>query len=157
MHFEEGSRVKKGELLFSIDAAPFLAEVNRLEAEHHIAVSQAELAEKEFERAQRLISSKAISDETRDTRQANLQQANAKVLSLKAALLQAELQLDYTQITAPIDGVVSKAFVTAGNYVTQGDTVLTTWSQVRIYAYFDISQDDYLNFAVQTGQANAHC
>ena len=156
VHFVEGSVVQAGDLLFSIDAAPFLAEVNRLQAELVIAQSQEALAKKELTRANSLIKQKAISSEQLDARAANLQQASARINAVTAALLQAELQLDYTQITAPIAGTVSNAFITKGNFVNAGDSVLTTLvSNDKLHAYFDANQETYLEYAGAKNRAGS--
>jgi membrane fusion protein, multidrug efflux system len=148
VHFTEGALVQKGDLLIQIDARPFAAEVARLSAELQSAQSAAELAESEYLRAQRLLAQRAISVEMLDNRQARRQQTAAAVASVKAALTRAELDLSYTRITAPISGRVSYAAVTAGNYVTAGQSRLTSLvSTEKMYAYFDVDEQTYLKYA----------
>ncbi len=156
VHFEEGSFVEQGELLFSIDSAPFEAEVSRLQADLNIAMSQHALAKKEYERANRLIKTNAIAKELLDTRAASVAQTIARTKAVAAALKAAQLQLDYTQITAPIAGRVSSAYITQGNYVNAGTSVLTNLvSSTQLHTYFNANQDTYLDFKAAQTSAQA--
>lgn len=94
--------VNKGDLLVQIDPKPFAAEVARLKAELQSAQSASDLAQSEYQRAEKLSVARAISAELLDTRLARKQQTAASVASVKAALERAELDLSYTRITAPI-------------------------------------------------------
>ncbi|MFC4701167.1 efflux RND transporter periplasmic adaptor subunit [Glaciecola siphonariae] len=156
VHFEEGSFVAQGELLFSIDSAPFTAEVNRLKADLSIATSQQNLAKKEFERANSLIKKNAISRELLDTRSAAVAQTKARADAVSAALEAAQLQLSYTQITAPISGRVSNAYITQGNFVNAGESVLTSLvSSSQLHTYFNANQSTYLAFKEAQTSAKA--
>lgn len=147
VHFTEGALVNKGDLLVELDPKPFAAEVARLKAELQSAQSALVLAENEYNRAEKLSSARAISDELLDTRLARKQQTAASVASVKAALQRAELDLSYTRITAPISGRVSYAQITAGNYVNAGQSQLTSLvSTDKMYAYFDVDEQSYLKY-----------
>ena len=147
VHFREGHLVEAGEVLFSIDNRLFVAEVNRLKAELSSAQTSLNQAIKDYERAQRLSKTKAISQETVDARFADKQRSVASVSALKAALAKAELDLEFTLVRAPITGKVSFAEVTKGNYVTTGQTVLTSLvSTSKMYAYFDIDERNFLKY-----------
>jgi multidrug efflux system membrane fusion protein len=147
VHFREGHLVEAGEVLFSIDNRLFVAEVNRLKAELSSAQTSLNQAIKDYERAQRLSKTKAISQETVDARFADQQRSVASVSALKAALAKAELDLEFTLVRAPITGKVSFAEVTKGNYVTTGQTVLTSLvSTSKMYAYFDIDERSFLKY-----------
>lgn len=146
--FEEGALVEEGEPLFFIDNRSFKAEVKRLKAELLQAKSQFNLAQREYDRAQRLVKTNAISQEIVDNRFAAQQQSRAQVSSVSAALELAKLNLSYTRVTAPISGRVSNALITKGNYVTAGQSVLTTLvSTKEVFAYFDADEQTYLKYS----------
>lgn len=145
--FEEGSEVSAGDVLFVIDDKPFAAKVQQLQAQLATAVSQQALAEKEYQRAQSLLDRNAVSQEIRDDRLAALEQANAQIDSFSAELELAELDLGYTKVTAPISGRVSRALITKGNFVTAGQSVLTSLvSTDNAYVYFDADEQTYLKY-----------
>src|SRR2546422_7027120 len=152
VHFKEGKEVKKGDLLFTIDPRPYQAEYDRADAEHQRAVSQAELAKNDFERAKRLIATKAISEEDFDTKAKTYTAAEAAVMSAKAAEDSARLNLEFTEIHSPIDGRISRALVTEGNLVSggvsgAGATLLTTVVSLDpLYLYGDADERAILKY-----------
>src|SRR5206468_5343643 len=93
VHFKEGKEIKRGDLLFTIDPRPYQAEYDRADAEHQRAISQSALAMNDFERAKRLIATKAISEEDYDTKGKTYTAAQAAVMSAKAASNLARLNL----------------------------------------------------------------
>jgi multidrug efflux system membrane fusion protein len=155
--FAEGSLVKKGDLLFQIDPRPFQAEVKRLEAQLQQArASQARTAS-EARRGERLRKSNAISAELADARASAAQEAQAAVAGIQAELDNARLNLSFTRVTAPIDGRVSRAEVTAGNLVTAGQSQLTSLvSTDRVYAYFDADERVFLKYVELARQTGGH-
>ena len=152
VHFKEGKEVKKGDLLFTIDRRPYQAEYDRADAEHQRAVSQAELAKNDFERAKRLIATKAISEEDLDTRAKTYTAAEAAVMSAKATEDSARLDLEFTEIRSPVDGRTSRAYVTEGNLVSSGvggsgATLLTTVVSLDpLYLYTDADERAVLKY-----------
>lgn len=146
--FHEGDLVKEGDLLFQIDDRSFRADVARLEAELEGARSRETLTAAEARRAGNLIKRGAISAEVRDQRQSAYRSARAETQAVAAQLDYARLQLEFTRVTAPISGRVSRANITEGNYVAAGDSVLTSIvSTGDIYAYFDADEQTYLKYA----------
>lgn len=126
-----------------------------MKAELNSAQSAALQADKEYSRAEKLSSQRAISGELLDSRLARKQQTAATVASVEAALERAKLDLSYTTITAPITGRVSYAQVTEGNFVTAGQSQLTSLvSTDKMYAYFDVDEQSYLKYVrlAETGK-----
>jgi multidrug efflux system membrane fusion protein len=145
--FTEGSLVKKGDLLFQIDPRPFEAEVRSLEAQLQQVRANLSRTENEAKRGERLRASNAISAELADARTSAAQEARAGVANIQAQLENARLNLSFTRITAPIDGRVSRAEITAGNLVNAGQTLLTSVvSTDRVYAYFDVDERVFLKY-----------
>ena len=136
VRFQSGQLVKKGDVLFVIDPRWNQAVFDQREAEY-------EQARREEERTTQLLANQAISTEEADARKARYEET-------KAALDSARLDLEYTQVRAPIDGRVSRALLTEGNYVsgTAGSaSLLTTIVSVDpVYVYADIDEDSYLKF-----------
>jgi len=152
VHFKEGKEVKKGDLLFTIDPRPYQADFDRADAEHERALSQADLAKNDAERAKRLIATKAISEEDFDTKTKSYNASLAAVKSAKAALDLAKLNLEFTEIRSPIEGRAGRAIVTEGNLVSGGTsgagaTLLTTVVSVDpLYCYIEIDEHSILKY-----------
>src|SRR5271169_3045884 len=127
VHFKDGQEVKQGDLLFSIDPDPYLAELARARAQLAAAQTQAGLARSQEARADKLIGVKAISAEEYDQLTSGTRNAVANVQAAEAAVQTAQLNVGYTQIWAPIAGRMSRANVTAteGNLVNVGDQLTT--------------------------------
>ncbi len=147
VHFREGQLVKKGDLLFTLDARPYQAELARFEAQLAATRTQAELARAEMKRAEPLVASKVVSGQEFDQLTAAVRNADAQVKAAQAAVQQAALNVSFTRITAPVAGRSSRAGVTPGNLIGVGEPVLTTLvSSDRVYAYFDASEALYLKY-----------
>jgi len=104
VHFKEGAVVRQGELLFQIDPRPFQAEVDRLKGDLSQARAQRSRAQSDFERAERLHNNDGMSAEEYDRRAAVRNEAEARIASTEGALRGAELNLEFTRVTAPITG-----------------------------------------------------
>lgn len=150
VNFKDGAVVKKGEVLFEIDPRPFQAEVNRLQGELVRAQTRLALAKNDAARAQRLLKSKAISEEEADSRAKGESEAEAAVKAASAALDAARLNLEFTTVNAPISGRVDRALITRGNLIqggAVGSTLLTTIVSLDpVYVYFDGDERTYLKY-----------
>jgi multidrug efflux system membrane fusion protein len=145
--FDEGSLVKKGDLLFQIDPRPFEAEVKRLQAQLQQARANSTRTANEARRGDRLRQSNAISAELADARSSAAAAAQAHVAAIQAELENAQLNLSFTRITSPIDGRVSRAEITEGNLVGAGQSLLTSVvSTDKVYAYFDADERVFLKY-----------
>jgi RND family efflux transporter MFP subunit len=149
--FTEGSMVKKGDLLFVIDPRPYTAILRRAEADLALAKARLDLADKRLDRANKLVARNAISQEEADTRAAEARQAAAGVQSAEAAVEAARLDVEYTEVRAPVGGRVSRKLVTEGNLInggsgTQGNLLTTIVSLDPIYVYFDADERAYLKY-----------
>jgi RND family efflux transporter MFP subunit len=145
IHFTDGAEVKVGDLLFVIDPRPYQAEVDRGQATF-------ELAENDLQRAGALRGTKAISEEEYDSRSKAAREA-------KAALDVARLNLEYTHITAPINGKIGRRLVTVGNLVQGGagaaSTLATLVTMDPIYGYFDIAEEAFLRYRINTSDPSS--
>jgi multidrug efflux system membrane fusion protein len=142
-HFVEGALVKRGDLLVTIDPAPYAAEVDRAQAQVVAAQARLSYAKIERERAQRLVEERFIAQSQVDNRVNAEQEADANLRAAQAALQSARLNLGYTQVRAPVSGRVGKLEITVGNLVAAGPEapVLTTLVSVDpMYASFDADE-----------------
>ncbi len=150
VHFVEGSEVKAGDLLFTIDPREHTAAVAEAEAEVARARIRHELAEGEAKRAQPLAASKALSVDTYETRQKTATEALQAVKAAEASLAAAKLDLEFTEVRAPISGRISNARVTAGNLViggTNNPTLLTTIVSLDpIHCYIEVDERSSLRY-----------
>jgi RND family efflux transporter MFP subunit len=150
VRFHSGQLVKKGDVLFAIDRRWHQAEFDRRQAEYRQAKVRRENAEREAGRTEQLLIRNAISTEEAEARQARFNEAKAALLAAEAALDTGRLDLEHTDIRAPISGRVSRELVTAGNYVSGlagAATLLTTIVSVDpIYVYADVDENSLLKF-----------
>jgi len=147
--FEEGKPVKKGELLYEIDPKPFIAAVNRAKGVLASAMADLAKARQDVARYKPLVEQNAISREEYETSVSLEQAAVAKTDAARAAVESAQLELGYTKVTAPIDGLVGKTEVKAGALVGRGQSTLLTSVSTNdpIHCRFTLSERDYLALA----------
>jgi RND family efflux transporter MFP subunit len=148
IHFKNGTTVKQGDLLFVIDPRPYQAELERARAELGLANARLERTGKDLARAQMLVRSRAVSEEEVDTRVSEQRQAQESVQAARATVNAAQLNVEFTQVRAPISGRISRNLVSVGNLITGGttqSTVLTTIVSLDpIYCYFEADERSYL-------------
>lgn len=167
--FTEGAEVKKGDLLFVIDQRPYRAALERAQAQLAQARSEAKLAASRDARSTELLEANAVSREEYEARRANSAQASAAVRAAEAAVDAARLDLQFTEVRAPIDGRAGRALATAGNLVQADTTLLTTVVSLDpVHVYFEADERSFLKYqalarngkrssggnAVQVGLAN---
>lgn len=150
VHFQAGQAVRKGDTLFSIDSRWYRAQLDLAVAQAQQARAAAEIAEREARRADELLAASAISSEEAESRRSRAIQAQAALASAEAALAGARLDYDHTEVRAPIDGRISRAWVTPGNLVSgaPGNATLlaTIVSEGEAYVYADIDESTLLKF-----------
>jgi membrane fusion protein, multidrug efflux system len=145
MPFKEGSEVKKDQLLFEIDPRPYQDQLTLGQAQLATYKAQQQLADANFVRATHLIKDKTISEQEFEQYKSSKEQAAAQVQSAQANIAIYTLNLEFTRVTSPIDGRVSRYYLTLGNLVNQDQTLLTTVvSQDPMYAYFDTDEPTLL-------------
>ena len=149
--FEDGQIVKKGDLLFVIDPRPFQNALASAQAQQAQAQARLDLASRQVQRSSELRQRDFASQSVLDERQEELRQAAGALDAAKAAVADAELNLEFTRITAPVGGRIGRHEVSIGNLVTGGSgggtTLLTTIVSLDpIYFYFDMSEADYLAY-----------
>jgi RND family efflux transporter MFP subunit len=151
VHFTDGAIVQQGVLLFVIDPRPYQAELNRAKAALEQAIAQYERTQKDFARAQQLVKARAISQEEVDTRAADRRQAEEAVRAARAAVEAERLNVEFTQVRAPISGRISRAFVTEGNLINGGTAASTLLTRIvsldPIYGYFEVDERSYLKYS----------
>lgn len=147
VNFKEGQFVKKGDLLFVIDPRTFEAELASAKARVAEVEARVKLADTNLKRAKELFAADVVSQEVLDTRSCEMLSANAALLSAQAVLRNAQLNLDFAYIRAPISGRISEKLVDIGNLVVANSTVLTTIVKYdTIQAYFELSERDVVNY-----------
>lgn len=160
VHLAEGQQVEQGALLFVIDRRPFEAEVARARAEVARVSTTLRVAQLEFERGERLESSRAMSRETLEERRARRDSAQAEVDGKRAKLRLAELNLSFTEVRAPMSGLASDIRIDIGNLIAGGSadsTVLTTIVTLDpIELEFEGSETEFLRYTRLASAGTRH-
>ena len=146
--FNEGSLVRKGQLLYKIDPQPFLVAIDQAKANLATAQAALEKTNNDVARYKPLFEKQAVSKQELDNALSAQQAARAQVDAYKAALAQAQLDLGYTNITSPVDGVIGTTQTKVGSLVGRGTTLLNTVSQLNpILFRCAIAEAEYLRLA----------
>ncbi|HSG50558.1 MAG TPA: efflux RND transporter periplasmic adaptor subunit [Rheinheimera sp.] len=156
-NFTEGAKVQAEQSLFSLDAAPYQAAVNRNKAELVAAQARQAQAERTLNRLEKLRKDGAVSQQAYDDALSAVDVAKADVKTAEAILQQTQLQLNYTEVRSPIAGVVSRELVSEGTLVSGPDVLLTNVTQLDpMFVRFSIAERDQLRLRseVQTGQVD---
>jgi RND family efflux transporter MFP subunit len=158
VNFKEGSTVKQGDLLFTLDKRPFEIAVAAAQAEVARAKAQVDFAKADLERAAPLVESKALSEQVYEQRKSTLGVAEAQVMAADAQLRSAALNLEWAEVRAPIAGRISDKKIDVGNLVIGGQVNSTLMATIvttdPIHFVFDASEADYMRYARlnQSGQ-----
>nr|WP_246665386.1 efflux RND transporter periplasmic adaptor subunit [Rhizobium tropici] len=148
VHFKDGAIVKQGDLLFVIDQRPFITTLNESTASLEVAKSSLTLADAQFKRTESLSTTGSQSASTLDDRRRDLLSAQANVRGAQAAVDRANLDMDFTRITAPLGGRIDRRLISVGNLVQADQTVLTTIVSLDpIDFYFDVDERRLLSYA----------
>jgi RND family efflux transporter MFP subunit len=139
--FKDGAEVRANDVLFQIDPRPLEAELERTEAMVAVAEAHLQRLEYDYGRASRLLASKGMSREDYDKAAGDLAEARATLKASRAARNTAKLNLDYSHVTAPVSGRISRRFIDIGNMIKADDTSLTRIECLDpMYVYFDIDE-----------------
>jgi multidrug efflux system membrane fusion protein len=148
VHFQDGTLVKEGDLLFVIERRGFRAALNQAEASLVATQTRFDLSKLELERAERLVKSGAGTEQSLDQRRQAFLGLQADLTGARAAVEQLRLNLEYAEIRAPISGRISRKLVSEGNLVNANTTMLTTIVSVDpIHFYFDVDERSYLAYS----------
>jgi len=141
VHFKEGQTVKKGDLLFTIDPRPLQAALDQAKANLARDAAQLENAKQHFDREKRLFDSKLVSQEEFDNARAEMDVQEGIVQADQAAITNAMLNLAYTSITSPMDGLAGSQLVFVGNIIKSPDDAMLTINQIHpIYVSFAVPE-----------------
>lgn len=147
VHFEEGSEVAQGDLLFTIDDREYRAAAASARAQVVRAQTRLDVAKQELARSETLLTAKAASVEEVEQRRGEVRQAEADVAAMRAAQTQADLNVEFTRIEAPIDGRVGAAMIRPGNLLAAGQSLLTTLVSIDpVYVQFSGDERMYLKY-----------
>ncbi len=151
VNFKEGTMVKQGDLLFTLDKRPFQIAVESAKAEVARTQAQVDFAKADLERAGPLVETKVLSEQVYEQRKSSLGVAEPQVMSAKAQLDSAELNLEWAEVRAPISGRVSDKKIDVGNLVLGGQVNSTLMATIvtidPIHFVFDTSEADYIRYA----------
>lgn len=150
--FKDGDLVKEGQTLFEIEPDPFLATIDQRKAQLASAEADSKNADISLQRALDLVKTNAVAKAQVDQRQADADKARAAVLQMRAALREAEIQLSYTTIKAPIPGRIGRTSFTEGNLVDPSSGVLATIVRDdEVRALFNVTQREILDYRKSGG------
>ncbi|UYZ60960.1 efflux RND transporter periplasmic adaptor subunit [Hymenobacter latericus] len=157
IHVDEGQEVKQGQLLFSINDAPYRTQISKAKAALASAQAATRVAELEVKQVTLLVDKNIVSKTELEVAQAKLKAAQSEAAQARSSLADAQLHLSYTQVRAPFDGIIDRIPLKVGSLVDDG-TLLTTVSDIRaVFAYFTVSEGEYLDYMKRRAKGpNSH-
>jgi RND family efflux transporter MFP subunit len=149
---DEGQTVKQGEVLFSISKQEYSEELIKAKANLKSALADVKAAEVDVQNVQTLVDKKVVSKTELEMSQSKLEAANAKVEEAKTDISSAELNLSYTDIKAPFDGIIGLIPNKTGSLINEGTLLSTISDNKEVFAYFNVPEQEYLNFSKQDNE-----
>ncbi|OAI13093.1 efflux transporter periplasmic adaptor subunit [Methylomonas koyamae] len=153
-YVDEGQTVKKGQLLFSLSFSEFEKELQKAEADYKASLADLKAAEVELNNVKHLVEKNIVSKPEMDVLQAKANALKAKVEEAVAHKEQVALHLSFAQIKAPYDGIINRIPHKMGSLVEEGDMLTSISDNREIFAYFNLSEIDYLNY-ISNGEKKA--
>ncbi len=156
IYVDEGQEVKKGQLLFKINDEEYKAELAKAKANMQNTIAEAKAVELEVDRLRVLVDKNVISKTELDVAQARLEAVKARISEARSAETNATMRVSYTSIRAPFDGIIDRIPLKTGSLIEHG-TLLTTASDIsNVFAYFYVSESEYLQYMKMRGNAEAN-
>lgn len=152
IHIDEGKRVQKGQVLFSISSQQYKEEVLKAKAALKSSIAEAKSAEVNLGNVKLLVEKNTVAKSEQEIAQANLDALLAKIDEAKAHLATTELQLAFTEIRAPFDGIIDRIPFKIGSLIDEGSLLTTISDNTEVYAYFNVSEKEYFDFLQNTEQ-----
>jgi len=153
IHFTPRQRVKKDDLLFVIDPRPFQVALDQAKGQLALRQAQAKFAEYDLSRVTKLGAQDAAAERERRESQSKMEEAQAAVVIAQSAVDEAQLDLDFANVKAPISGRISRNLVDVGNLINPGqDQLATITNDDSVYAYFNVSEPDVLRLTRKYGR-----
>lgn len=146
IYVDEGQKVSRGQLLFHIEDKQYKEDAAKAKAALSIAVADSKAAQLELDRVTLLVNRNVVTASELDVAKSKLSAAMARIQEAKSALSNAEIKLSYTDVRAPFDGVINRIPLKEGSLLNEGDLLTTASDISAVYSYFNISEDEYLNF-----------
>jgi len=143
---DEGKAVKAGQLLFKINDEEYKAKYNEARASVNSATAETHAAELEVDRIKMLVDKGVVSDTELRIARSKVEMAQAKLLEAKSTLEQAKINVQHTEIRAPFDGTIDRIPFKIGSLIDEGHLLTTLFDTKNIYAYFKVSEQDYLEY-----------
>jgi|WetSurMetagenome_2_1015567.scaffolds.fasta_scaffold24508_2 RND family efflux transporter MFP subunit len=154
IYIDEGKFVKQGQILFSISSQEYQEELTKAQAELNSALSDVNTSQLELKNVKILVEQNIVSATELEIAQAKLEAAQARVDEAKANQSSATLNLSYTIIKAPFDGVVNRIPYKIGSLIDEGTLLTSISNDKEMYAYFNVSEKEYLDFQKDKEQMN---
>lgn len=146
IHVDEGQYVKQGQALFSLNNRHYLEELTKAKSNLRIALSEAKTAELEVKNTKELVEKNIVSKIELEIAQAKYESANARVEEAKANESTAKLNLQYTEIKAPFDGMINRIPFKVGSLIDEGSLLTTISNNKQMHVYFNVSEKEYIDY-----------